>query len=190
MKGDSTMDNLLDLYKNIKIKRIELGLSQEELAKKVGYKDRTSIAKIESGKVDLSQSKIIEFAKVLRVSPSYLMGWDNKNDVSNEIINDNLASINPYMLLHYSKHNGTSTSIDEDYYKMDEPQFIVSESKMRKFCSGGASDEQATGQAFDILENFALLNEEGQEKLADYADDLVSSGKYKKHNQAQVGKEA
>lgn len=71
------MEDILTLYKNIKNRRQELGLSQEELAKKVGYKDRTSIAKIEGGKVDLSQSKIIEFANVLGVPPSYLMGWDN-----------------------------------------------------------------------------------------------------------------
>lgn len=69
------MDNILMLYKNIKNRRQELGLSQEDLAKKVGYKDRTSIAKIEAGKVDLSQSKIIEFSNVLDISPSELMGW-------------------------------------------------------------------------------------------------------------------
>ena len=68
------MDDILSLYKNIKAKRQELGLSQEELAKKVGYRDRTSIAKIETGKVDLSQSKIIEFANILGVTPSCLMG--------------------------------------------------------------------------------------------------------------------
>lgn len=36
---------------------------------------------------------------------------------------------------------------------------------------------------------FALsqLNEEGREKLLDYADDLVSSGKYKKFNPSQLG---
>ena len=77
------MEDILVLYKNIKNKRQELGLSQEELAKKVGYKDRTSIAKIETGKVDLSQSKIMEFANVLGVSPSYLMGWDDEKEIEN-----------------------------------------------------------------------------------------------------------
>lgn len=70
------MDDLLDLYKNIKKRRLELKLSQEELANKVGYKDRTSIAKIETGKIDLPQSKIIDFADALGVTPSYLMGWE------------------------------------------------------------------------------------------------------------------
>lgn len=72
---------MLDLYKNIKSLRLSKELSQEQLAAMTGYKDRTSIAKIEAGKVDLSQSKIIEFAKALGVSPSYLMGWNSSSDV-------------------------------------------------------------------------------------------------------------
>lgn len=66
---------MYELYENIKKRRIELGMTQEELAKRTGYTDRSSIAKIESGKVDLTRSKIILFADVLGVSPSDLMGW-------------------------------------------------------------------------------------------------------------------
>ena len=53
-------------------------LSQEELALKMGYKSRTSINKIELGLADVSSSKVQEFAKVLGVSTSYLMGWENQ----------------------------------------------------------------------------------------------------------------
>lgn len=53
-------------------------LSQEELAIKMGYKSRTSINKIELGLADVSSSKVQEFAKVLGVSTSYLMGWENQ----------------------------------------------------------------------------------------------------------------
>ncbi|MBQ5675016.1 MAG: helix-turn-helix transcriptional regulator, partial [Lachnospiraceae bacterium] len=54
---------MLQLYKNIKNRRIALGLSQDELAQKTGYTSRSSIAKIESGKVDLPQTKIKLFAE-------------------------------------------------------------------------------------------------------------------------------
>ena len=64
----------METYENIKLLREKLGLSQEELAERVGYKDRSSIAKIESGCVDLAQSKIALFAKALHVSPAELMG--------------------------------------------------------------------------------------------------------------------
>lgn len=62
-------------YENIKYYREKQGLSQDALAKKVGYGDRTSISKIESGRVDLSSSKIVAFANALGVSPAKLMGF-------------------------------------------------------------------------------------------------------------------
>ncbi len=68
---------MLTLYKNIKQKRLELKMSQDTLAELTGYKDRSSIAKIEKGEVDLAESKIREFAKALKTSPQDLMGWDN-----------------------------------------------------------------------------------------------------------------
>ncbi|WP_329385667.1 transcriptional repressor LexA [Anaerofustis butyriciformans] len=71
---------MLPLYLNIKEKRKKLGMSQEQLAKLVGYTDRSSIAKIEKGNVDLSQSKILEFAKALKTTPSELMGWSDEED--------------------------------------------------------------------------------------------------------------
>ena len=68
----------MEIHKNIKKYREKSGLSQEQLAVMVGYKDRSSIAKIEAGQVDLSQSKIASFAKALNVSPTVLMGWEDE----------------------------------------------------------------------------------------------------------------
>ena len=70
--------NIDILYKRIKLRRQELNMSQEELAMKVGYKTKSSINKIESGQNDISQSKIYEFAKALKTTPSYLMGWEDE----------------------------------------------------------------------------------------------------------------
>lgn len=67
---------MLALYKNIKKRRLELKMSQDQLAAMTGYKDRSSITKIEKGEVDLAESKIREFAKALKISPQELMGWD------------------------------------------------------------------------------------------------------------------
>lgn len=57
----------------IKKRREELKLSQDELAKRMGYKSRSSINKIELGIQDVSQKKIPKFAKELDVSIGYLM---------------------------------------------------------------------------------------------------------------------
>lgn len=65
---------MLQLYTNIKSRRLELDMTQSELAQKMGYADKSMIAKIEKGAVDLPQSKIIAFAKVLQTTPGELMG--------------------------------------------------------------------------------------------------------------------
>ncbi|MBR3751609.1 MAG: helix-turn-helix domain-containing protein [Ruminiclostridium sp.] len=70
----------METYEMIKLLREERGFSQGQLAEMVGYRDRSSIAKIESGKVDLSQSKIAAFAKALGVTPAYLMGYQEENE--------------------------------------------------------------------------------------------------------------
>ena len=76
---------MLTLYKNIKARRLELKMSQDRLAELTGYKDRSSIAKIEKGEVDLAESKIREFAKALKISPQELMGWDDPDtDISTD----------------------------------------------------------------------------------------------------------
>ena len=67
---------MLEAYKRFRELRISAGLSQDELAKKTGYNDRSSIAKIEAGKVDLTQSKLVAFADALNTTPGYLMGWE------------------------------------------------------------------------------------------------------------------
>lgn len=50
---------------NIKKRRYELKMSQQELADAMGYKTRSTIAKIESGENDVSQKKLLKFASVL-----------------------------------------------------------------------------------------------------------------------------
>ena len=61
-------------------RRKTLGLTQEELAMRMGYKSKSTINKIEMGINDIPQSKILKFAEVLMTTPAYLMGWDIESD--------------------------------------------------------------------------------------------------------------
>ena len=63
-------DNILNMRKR-------LGWTQEELAKRMGYKSKSTINKIELGINDIPQSKIVKFADVLGTTPAHLMGWEN-----------------------------------------------------------------------------------------------------------------
>lgn len=72
----------MGIGEKIKNRRIELGMTQEELAVKIGYKSKSTINKIELGINDIPLSKVEEFAKALSVSTAYLMGWDSEDDQS------------------------------------------------------------------------------------------------------------
>lgn len=67
----------------VRQRREKLGLTQQELADKLGYKSRASINKIELDKRNMKQSQIAELARVLNTTPGYLMGW---KDESGELI--------------------------------------------------------------------------------------------------------
>lgn len=69
----------MELYDRIKARREALGMSQDELAKRLGYKSRSTIARIEAGGIDITQSKIASFAEALQLSPGYLMGWEDES---------------------------------------------------------------------------------------------------------------
>ncbi len=61
-------DNILRIRKR-------LGITQEELAKRMGYKSKSTINKIELGINDIPQSKIALFAEALGTTPAHIMGW-------------------------------------------------------------------------------------------------------------------
>ncbi len=63
----------MSLGENIRKRRIELKLSQQDLADALGYKTRSSIAKLEKNESRLSHEKIVLLARTLQTSVSYLI---------------------------------------------------------------------------------------------------------------------
>ncbi|MBP3892239.1 MAG: XRE family transcriptional regulator [Solobacterium sp.] len=58
----------MSIGENIKRRRQELGLTQQDLADALGYKTRSTITKIESGENDVTQKKLMKIAEVLNTS--------------------------------------------------------------------------------------------------------------------------
>lgn len=71
--------------KKVKARREQLGLTQEELAKKLGYKSKSTINKIELDINDVSQSKLIKLADALEVDPMYFIEIDTPSDNTDRI---------------------------------------------------------------------------------------------------------
>ena len=80
----------MTIGERIKQKRLEANLSQDELAKKVGYKSRSSIQKIESAR-NLPITKVEKMADALDCDPGYLMGWTEDSTPIRDQNNDFIA---------------------------------------------------------------------------------------------------
>ena len=80
----------MEFHEKLQELRKRRGLTQEELAARMGYKSKSTINKIEMGINDIPQSKIVKFAEVLGTTPAALMGWVSEETSKK---NDQLASL-------------------------------------------------------------------------------------------------
>lgn len=70
----------MNIGERIKNRRLELGLSVDEVAEKIG-KNRATVYRYESREIeDLPTSVLEPLAKALRTTPAFLMGWDREPD--------------------------------------------------------------------------------------------------------------
>lgn len=90
----------MELADRVRIRREELGLSQEDLAFQMGYSSRTSINKIENGR-PCSQKIITRLAEALNVSIPYLMGWEE--EVEKTTVQDDGLTENQRKLMQFVK---------------------------------------------------------------------------------------
>lgn len=105
--------------KLIATRRKELGLSQDDLAKKMGYATRSAINKIESGVNDVPTRNVIKFAQALDTTVQYLMGMEDKEEEK-------------------KTHNNAMTNIivrlreDNDFFSLVETLNKVDKKQMKK----------------------------------------------------------
>lgn len=85
----------MTIGERIRNRREQLNMSQDELAKKIGYKSRSSINKFETSR-NLPLDKVELVAKALECPPSYLMGW-----ADDELPSDNVQA---YLIREMYKH--------------------------------------------------------------------------------------
>lgn len=109
----------------IKARRLELDMSQDELARLVGYKSRSSINKIESDGRLLPQRKIMEIANALNTTPAYIMGWEESNEAeapSVPLTKQEETHIKKYRQLSDVRRYVVDEVLDAQYQKQMEEQ--------------------------------------------------------------------
>lgn len=102
----------MKIGERIKNRREQLDMSQEELARRLGYKSRSSINKIENDASGLPQTKIAAIANALLTTPAFIMGWEEEQQK-----NSTLADITVRMLA-----DDDLLSLVNDITQLDEVQ--------------------------------------------------------------------
>ena len=65
----------MTIGERIREKRESMGMTQEDLAFKLGYAGRSSVNKVENSE-EVSMKKVKMYAEALNTSVAYLMGWE------------------------------------------------------------------------------------------------------------------
>lgn len=105
----------MKIGERIKSRRIELNITQNELARRLGYSDKSSISRIENSS-KLTLNKVQLLADALNVSPSYLMGWEDKNNVDMDMRN-NSGTISNNIGSDSSESSKNNTYTTNNYYQ-------------------------------------------------------------------------
>ena len=67
----------MTLGNRVKLLREKKGMTQIELAERLGYKSKSSVAHIENGR-DIPRAMVVTLAEILDTTPAYLMGWEDE----------------------------------------------------------------------------------------------------------------
>lgn len=82
----------MSIGKNIKNRRKELDLTQEDIAKRIGVSKQT-VQKYESGVIaNIPSDKIEMVAEILKTTPAKLMGWEDPDRYLSPIITDDVVT--------------------------------------------------------------------------------------------------
>ena len=65
----------MTIGERVKYRRKQLGLTQEELAKRLGNSSRASVCTVEKDREDLTTTRIAKLAQALETTPAFLVGW-------------------------------------------------------------------------------------------------------------------
>ena len=180
--------------------RTEKGMTQDELAHAVGYKSRSTIAKIESGERDPHQSMIAAIAKALDTTPAYLMGWEDKKPTVEELYGKMIKRLREQQNLSVDELSKIC-HIDSNYLiGVEENRELINNQTLETILS--ALSTNLNDQIFDaimldeieytkyyhkriekeeiieIIGKLKLFNHKGLKKISGYISDLLLINEY------------
>ena len=105
----------MTIGERIKELREQQGMTQDELAIRVGYRHKTSVNKIETGERKLMQDKILAFADALGVSPYVIMGWDEEDNTPMSLTDLEIDHMKKYRAIDTRGRDMVDVLLDQEY---------------------------------------------------------------------------
>lgn len=127
----------------IKNRRIELGLTQLEVARRLGLTTKAAVSKVEQQGDNVTLKSVEKFAKALNCTKAYLMGWEDEEYKGKDIVDAEpfVAETPAYGA---TKANQPLTDKEkhfiECYSKLSEEQKMLVDSLMLSWLSKQESD--------------------------------------------------
>lgn len=139
------MNDIGDIIKN---RREELGMTQDELAEKTGYKSRSSINKIEKGFNDVPRNKLELFSKALHVPTAFFVGGSS-NDITLDDLYEKYNNIHP---IHLKKFPllGEIACGEPIFADEDKESFVMADNDITAdFCLRAKGDSMINARIYD-----------------------------------------
>lgn len=194
----------MNVGERIKLRREELNMSQDELAKKVGYTSRSSIAKLETNANGMKQSKIIKFAEALETTPSYLMGWTDNPEPDSDLTQKNNSQYYRSIISENLKkiRHDKQLTIHEVAEGMGISEIVYANIE-RGSCNAALStlilmanyfnisldslisrnteyNSNCSNQEKILLKKYRMLSSSGKDRANGYIEDLLKVSEYRK----------
>ena len=91
----------MTIGQRIKQRRQELGMTQMDLAVKLGNSSRASVCTVEKDREDMTMDRIRKYAEALNCEPGYLAGWlrtptrESENDIKARELYEKYSNASP-----------------------------------------------------------------------------------------------
>ncbi|SHK39530.1 Transcriptional regulator, contains XRE-family HTH domain [Hathewaya proteolytica DSM 3090] len=144
----------MNVGERIKSLRISKGLTQDELANKIGVK-KAAVYKYESGIIEnIKRSTIQEMAKIFEVSPCYLLGWEDDSSQLFKLEYEEKALLENFRKLNNFGKNEAKKRVEEltyinKYIHNDEMCAAVAEEKAEYLIPVAAHADDLTEEEKD-----------------------------------------
>lgn len=115
------------LNERIKERRLSLNLTLLEVAEFLGVKEATA-QRYESGDIkNIKHETIVCLAELFNCSPAYLMGWEEKNQIQNQISKEEQNHLRKYRFIDNKGKHTVDTVLKVEYDRCVEEEKLYEE---------------------------------------------------------------